>query len=77
MFYGRAVAYGRSLDKGDRTELAASLKRNVRPDAGDWPEADALADYTLAAWDHVAGAATGMFADGSFRFERLAMEEAK
>jgi cytochrome b pre-mRNA-processing protein 3 len=70
MFYGRAAAYGQALDGGDRAALAASLKRNVRPDAPSWPEAEQLADYAMAAWAHVAGAAAGTFADGSFRFER-------
>ncbi|MBN9077101.1 MAG: ubiquinol-cytochrome C chaperone [Rhizobiales bacterium] len=75
MFYGRAAAYGQALDEGDRAALAASLKRNVRPETPSWPEAEQLADYVMAAWAHAAGAAPGMFADGSFRFERPEMLE--
>ena len=59
----------------DRAALAASLKRNVRPETPSWPEAEQLADYVMAAWAHAAGAAPGMFADGSFRFERPEMLE--
>jgi cytochrome b pre-mRNA-processing protein 3 len=70
MFYGRAAAYGQALDEGDRAALIASLKRNVRPDAESWPEAGQLADYVVAAWEHVARAATDTYASGSFRFER-------
>jgi cytochrome b pre-mRNA-processing protein 3 len=75
MFYGRAVAYGRAIDEGDRAGLAASLKRNVRPDTESWPEAEQLADYALAAWKRVAGAATDAFASGSFRFDRQDIPE--
>src|SRR5690606_24020004 len=48
MLYGRASAYGDAIDRGDRAGLAAALRRNVRPEAGEWPEADQLADYALA-----------------------------
>jgi cytochrome b pre-mRNA-processing protein 3 len=75
MFYGRAVAYGHALDKGDRADLTASLKRNIRPDAADWPEAERLADYAMTAWEHVSGAATDAFVSGSFCFERPDMVE--
>src|SRR6185312_2970678 len=37
MFYGRAAAYGPALDQKDSAALAASLKRNIRPDAESWP----------------------------------------
>ncbi|WP_353640869.1 ubiquinol-cytochrome C chaperone family protein [Mesorhizobium sp. WSM2239] len=49
MFYGRTKSYDDALEAGDRTLLAAALARNVRPDAGDWPEADALAGYVIEA----------------------------
>ena len=75
MFYGRAVAYGRAIEEGDRAGLAAALKRNVRPDARDWPEAEPLADYVIAAWGHAAAATTDAFASGSFRFERPQVTE--
>jgi cytochrome b pre-mRNA-processing protein 3 len=78
MFYGRAVAYGQALDNGDRAGLAASLKRNIRPDTVEWPEAERLADYAMAAWEHVSHAATDAFTSGDFRFERPdVMERAK
>jgi cytochrome b pre-mRNA-processing protein 3 len=70
MFYGRATAYGHALDEKDRAALAASLKRNVRPEVESWPEAEQLADYAMAAWEHVADAATDAYSSGSFRFER-------
>ena len=70
MFYGRAAAYGPALDQKDSAALAASLKRNIRPDAESWPEAEQLADYTMAAWQQVARAATDTYSSGSFRFER-------
>lgn len=70
MFYGRAVAYGKALDEGDRAALVESLKRNVRPDSESWPEAEQLADYTASAWAYVAKAATESFSSGNFRFER-------
>ena len=75
MFYGRAVAYGRAIEEGDRAGLAAALKRNVHPDAQDWPEAERLADYVIAAWGHAAAATTDAFASGSFRFERPQVTE--
>ena len=49
MFYGRAEAYAGALERDDRQALAAALARNVRPDAGDWPQASDLADYVCAA----------------------------
>jgi cytochrome b pre-mRNA-processing protein 3 len=49
MFYGRTKSYDDALEARDRTALAAALARNVRPDAGDWPEADALAGYIIEA----------------------------
>jgi cytochrome b pre-mRNA-processing protein 3 len=70
MFYGRAAAYGAALDEDDRAALAASLQRNVRPEAESWPEAERLADYTLAAWRHAATTGAEAFSSGTFRFER-------
>lgn len=54
MFYGRANAYGAACDSGDIEALAAALKRNIRPDAEDWPEAAAIAAYVVAADRHLA-----------------------
>ncbi|TGS35672.1 ubiquinol-cytochrome C chaperone, partial [bacterium M00.F.Ca.ET.180.01.1.1] len=45
MFYGRTAAYDDALRDDDRAALAAALARNVRPDAGEWPEAPLLASY--------------------------------
>jgi cytochrome b pre-mRNA-processing protein 3 len=75
MFYGRAAAYGAALEENDRAALAASLHRNVRPETDSWPEAERLADYALAAWQHVATAATEAFSSGTFRFERPLLAE--
>ena len=49
MFYGRAEFYGKALDKGDATELAAALLRNIRPDTAEWPQAHDLALYLISA----------------------------
>jgi cytochrome b pre-mRNA-processing protein 3 len=49
MFYGRAAAYAGALERSDRPELAAALARNIRPDSSDWPAADAVAGYVMAA----------------------------
>lgn len=49
MFYGRTASYADALKRGDRAALAAAIARNVRPDSGDWPEADAVAGYMMAA----------------------------
>lgn len=55
MFYGRTKSYDEALDKADADALAAALRRNVRPDAGEWPEASALALYVMAAETSLAG----------------------
>ncbi|WP_394891334.1 ubiquinol-cytochrome C chaperone family protein [Mesorhizobium sp. AaZ16] len=47
MFYGRTKSYADALEAGDRPALAAALARNIRPEAGDWPEADALGGYVF------------------------------
>ncbi len=49
MFYGRTAAYTDALDRGDVGAMALALARNVRPDAGAWPEATRLANYAFAA----------------------------
>ena len=49
MFYGRTAAYDDALREDDRAALAAALARNVRPDAGAWPEASLLANYVSEA----------------------------
>lgn len=54
MFYGRTAAYDDALKEDDRVALAAALARNVRPDAGAWPEAPQLADYVCGASQRLA-----------------------
>jgi cytochrome b pre-mRNA-processing protein 3 len=50
MFYGRLESYAAALDAGDREGLAAALRRNIHPAAGEGaPSMDALAGYLLAA----------------------------
>lgn len=49
MFYGRLESYAAALDAGDRAALAAALRRNIYPEAGDGaPSMEALADYLFA-----------------------------
>jgi cytochrome b pre-mRNA-processing protein 3 len=45
MFYGRIESYDKALGNNDHEELAAALKRNVRPDSDVWSGAGLLADY--------------------------------
>jgi cytochrome b pre-mRNA-processing protein 3 len=49
MFYGRAESYGAALSKGDTSELAKALKRNILPDAVEWSGAAGLAQYLIEA----------------------------
>jgi len=49
MFYGRTAAYDDALERRDGDALAAALARNVRPDAGAWPQALPLASYVIDA----------------------------
>lgn len=49
MFYGRVGSYGEALDTGDVPALTAAIARNVRPDSPNWPEAEDLAAYVVAA----------------------------
>jgi cytochrome b pre-mRNA-processing protein 3 len=55
MFYGRAEAYGGALDAMDNVALAEALRRNIRPESAEWPEAADLATYVQAAADDLAG----------------------
>lgn len=54
MFYGRVAAYGEALDASDKAALAVALARNVRPQEGEWPQAEQLAAYVLAVRDALA-----------------------
>ena len=50
MYYGRLESYAGALDRSDRTELAAALKRNIHPDEGEAaPSMQALADWMFDA----------------------------
>jgi len=49
MFYGRTAAYDDAIERGDGDALATALARNVRPDAGAWPQALPLASYVIDA----------------------------
>lgn len=68
MFYGRTGAYSQALEAGDRAGLAAALKRNVRPDAAEWPQADALAAYAAAAHAALAGQSLAEITGGRIVF---------
>lgn len=50
MFYGRLESYAAALERGDSDELAAALKRNFHPQAGDRAASmQGLAAYLLTA----------------------------
>ncbi|WP_217570329.1 ubiquinol-cytochrome C chaperone family protein [Mesorhizobium sp. GbtcB19] len=68
MFYGRTAAYDDALKQDDRVALAAALARNVRPDAGAWPQAPLLADYVGDASQKLAAQPTESIAAGTVAF---------
>lgn len=68
MFYGRTAAYDDALRDDDRAALAAALARNVRPDAGEWPEAPLLASYASAASGQLAAQPTESIVSGTVVF---------
>ena len=68
MYYGRTAAYADALDRGDREALVAALSRNVRPDAGSWPEAVRLAEYVVGAVDTLAAQDSETIRTGSISF---------
>ncbi len=49
MYFGRLESYDSAITAGDMDTLAQALKRNIRPDAAEWPQAASLATYVLAA----------------------------
>jgi cytochrome b pre-mRNA-processing protein 3 len=68
MFYGRTAAYDGALRDGDQAALAAALTRNVRPDAGEWPQAPLLARYVWKASGELAAQPTASIAAGAVSF---------
>lgn len=68
MFYGRTAAYDDALERSDRDGLTAALARNVRPDAGDWPEASQLAAYVTDACNQLAAQPSESIASGTVTF---------
>lgn len=77
MFYGRAEFYGKALDKGDAGELSAALRRNIRPDADEWPEADGLAQYLISAEEALKQLDDAMIARGEVPFLAAEKGEAR
>ncbi|WP_256750788.1 ubiquinol-cytochrome C chaperone family protein [Mesorhizobium sp. Mes31] len=68
MFYGRTAAYDDALERNDHDGLTAALARNVRPDAGAWPEAPRLALYVTDAARHLGAQPTESILSGTVTF---------
>lgn len=67
--YGRIVAYGDALDRGDRAALAEALRRNVyRHVIPAGQSVDRLADYMRREADRLADAETTALTTGSVGF---------
>ena len=66
-FYGRNAAYAAALDSGSRTELAATLARNVYGVKAA-PKAALFADYVASLDGALARTPIEDFATGRFRF---------
>ncbi|AVA21044.1 ubiquinol-cytochrome c chaperone protein [Rhizobium sp. NXC24] len=66
MFYGRLESYAAAMDGNDRVALAAALRRNIYPKAGEGaPSMIALADWMMTAETHLSGIAETEIATGS------------
>ena len=66
MFYGRLESYAAAMDGNDRSALAAALRRNIYPKAGEGaPSMIALADWMMTAEAHLSGIAETEIATGS------------
>jgi cytochrome b pre-mRNA-processing protein 3 len=76
MFYGRAEFYGKALDKGDAAELTEALRRNIRPDTAQWPEAASLARYLMSAEAALNSVDDASIAGGAFDFLAAEGEQA-
>lgn len=72
MYFGRTAAYSDALDRGDQEALSAALTRNVRPDAGEWPEARLLAAYVMEADKLLAGQRDEAICAGSVTYPSAA-----
>ncbi len=68
MYYGRTAAYADALERGDEAALIAALRRNITPDAKDWPEASLLAAYIIGAVDHLASQSSDSICGGDLTF---------
>jgi len=68
MYFGRTVSYADALERADAAALAEALARNVRPGAGEWPEAAALAGYVRDAERMLAGQSLEDIHGGSLAF---------
>ncbi|QPC93556.1 ubiquinol-cytochrome C chaperone family protein [Mesorhizobium sp. INR15] len=72
MFYGRTAAYDDALERKDIDGLTAALTRNVRPDAGAWPQAARLALYVVDADRHLAAQPSESIVSGTVTFPSAA-----
>lgn len=68
MFYGRTKSYDEALDGGDLDALTAALRRNVRPDAPEWPQAGQLAAYVAEVSNGLAAQPLDALLSGEVRF---------
>ncbi|TIL57116.1 MAG: ubiquinol-cytochrome C chaperone [Mesorhizobium sp.] len=68
MFYGRTAAYDDALERNDHDALVAALARNVRPDAGTWPQATHLAGYVADVSRRLAEQPTESIVSGTVAF---------
>lgn len=68
MFYGRTAAYAEALENADEEALAAALRRNVRPDIQEWPEAAQLAAYAMRCNRELAAQPSDAICAGELRF---------
>jgi cytochrome b pre-mRNA-processing protein 3 len=68
MYYGRTAAYADALERGDEAALIAALRRNITPDAQDWPEASLLAAYIMGTVDHLASQSSDSICSGDLTF---------
>jgi len=76
MFYGRTAAYDDALERNDHDGLTVALARNVRPDAGSWPEASRLASYVAEACRQLAAQPSESIVSGTVAFP-LAREDGR